>query len=140
MFTGNEDYPLLYKNDAGEPCALVTNIQKYTIHDGPGIRTEIFFSGCPLRCLWCSNPEALDTNPRIGVYPAKCLTLDKCGACIRACPINGAPLEFENGVLKAVRQRSDSARRPTMEQGCAQRLVHIQGSSKPPARGRFHLK
>ncbi len=92
---------MLYRNDAGEPCALVSNIQKYTIHDGPGIRTEIFFKGCPLRCLWCSNPETLDTKPRIGVYPTKCLTLIKCGACVKACPENGAPLEFENGVLKA---------------------------------------
>ena len=92
---------MLYRNAAGEPCALVSNIQKYTIHDGPGIRTEIFFKGCPLHCLWCSNPETLDTKPRIGAYPTKCLTLTKCGACVKACPENGAPLEFENGVLKA---------------------------------------
>ena len=106
-FMRNEEHPLLYKNTAGEPCALVSNIQKYTIHDGPGIRTEIFLSGCTLRCLWCSNPETLDLRPRIGVYPQKCLTLDKCGACVRVCPVNGTPLEFEDGVLKAVRMTDD---------------------------------
>ena len=93
---------MLYKNTVGEPCALVSNIQKYTIHDGPGIRTEIFLSGCPLHCLWCSNPETLDVRPRIGVYPSKCLTLSKCGACVKVCPENGSPLLFENGDLKAV--------------------------------------
>ncbi len=93
---------MLHRNDTGAPYALVTNIQKYTIHDGPGIRTEIFFSGCPLRCLWCSNPETLDARPRIGVYPEKCLTLDKCGACVRICPESGAPLAFNNGVLNAI--------------------------------------
>ena len=53
-------------NAAGQPCGLVTNIQKYTIHDGPGIRTEIFFKGCPLRCPWCSKPETSDPRPQLG--------------------------------------------------------------------------
>ena len=96
---------MLYHNEAGEACALVSNIQKYTIHDGPGIRTEIFFSGCPLRCLWCSNPEALEMFSRIGVYPSKCLALEKCGACIRVCPESGQPLIFEHGVLKAAHMK-----------------------------------
>lgn len=69
-----------------EPYGLITNIQKYTIHDGPGIRTEIFFKGCPLRCLWCSNPEGLSPGRQIGVYPAKCIGNSKCSLCIEACP------------------------------------------------------
>ena len=71
---------------AGEPYGLITNIQKYTIHDGPGIRTEIFFKGCPLRCLWCSNPEGLSPGPQIGVYPSKCIGNSKCSICLKACP------------------------------------------------------
>ncbi len=66
--------------------AIISNIQKYTIHDGPGIRTEIFFKGCPLRCLWCSNPEALEVKPELGFYPDKCLGEAACGWCRRACP------------------------------------------------------
>lgn len=93
---------ILLRNVAGAPCALVSNIQKYTIHDGPGIRTEIFFTGCTMRCLWCSNPETIAFKPQIGFYPNKCLSLEKCGHCVTACPLNGAPLAFENGVLKAV--------------------------------------
>nr|WP_315989012.1 4Fe-4S cluster-binding domain-containing protein [Desulforamulus aquiferis] len=47
-----------------ERKARIFNVQKYSIYDGPGIRTLIFFKGCPLRCKWCSNPEALKENIR----------------------------------------------------------------------------
>jgi pyruvate formate lyase activating enzyme len=43
--------------------ACIFNIQKYSIHDGPGIRTVVFFKGCPLRCMWCSNPESQNKLP-----------------------------------------------------------------------------
>lgn len=76
-------------NAAGEPTALVTNIQKYTIHDGPGIRTEIFFKGCNMRCIWCSNPESLSALPQLGVYPAKCLWPPKVRAVRRGVPAGG---------------------------------------------------
>ncbi len=65
---------------------IISNIQKYTIHDGPGIRTEIFFKGCSLRCLWCSNPEGLEVGPELGFYPGKCLGEADCGWCRRSCP------------------------------------------------------
>ena len=51
----------------------VFNIQRYTIHDGPGIRTEVFLKGCPLSCKWCSNPEGLYPHSELGVYPSKCI-------------------------------------------------------------------
>ena len=63
--------------------ARVFNIQKYSIYDGPGIRTIVFFQGCPLRCLWCSNPEGQITRPQILLSRNLC-TL--CGACVKACP------------------------------------------------------
>ena len=96
---------MLYKNKNGSPAALVSNIQKYTIHDGPGIRTEIFFKGCNMRCPWCSNPETIDPKPRLGVYPTKCLSLQKCGYCIKTCPIPGhSPIiHDENGLLVTIK-------------------------------------
>ena len=71
--------------------AVISNIQHYTIHDGPGIRTEIFFKGCPLRCLWCSNPEGLEPKPELGFYPNKCLGEADCGWCRAACPAPPPP-------------------------------------------------
>lgn len=52
---------------------IVTNIQRYTIHDGPGIRTEVFLKGCPLKCLWCSNPETRNLKLELGVYSNLCI-------------------------------------------------------------------
>ena len=79
---------------------IVFNIQRFTVHDGPGIRTEVFLKGCPMRCKWCSNPESWNPRPELGIYPTKCLGKDKCGACLKACPKGGAPLEFnEDGIV-----------------------------------------
>ena len=64
---------------------IIFNIQRYTINDGPGIRTEIFMKGCPLKCRWCSNPESQNTAIEPGVYSSKCISEDKCGLCIAAC-------------------------------------------------------
>jgi pyruvate formate lyase activating enzyme len=61
----------------------VFNIQRFSIHDGPGIRTTVFLKGCPLRCGWCSNPESLRSFPEIITRDIKCI---KCGRCIKACP------------------------------------------------------
>ena len=62
---------------------LIFNIQRYSLHDGPGIRTTMFFKGCFLNCKWCANPESIEPYPEIMTYDMKCI---KCGACINACP------------------------------------------------------
>lgn len=62
---------------------LVTNIQKYSIHDGDGIRTSVFFKGCPLRCVWCHNPETQVYHSQILTNREKCVG---CGACVNVCP------------------------------------------------------
>jgi pyruvate formate lyase activating enzyme len=61
----------------------IFNIQKFSIHDGPGIRTTVFFKGCPLRCQWCHNPESQEHGRQVMLYPARCI---RCGACIATCP------------------------------------------------------
>ena len=63
----------------------IFNIQRFSIHDGPGIRTTVFFSGCPLRCLWCHNPESHRVAPEVLFSPEKCIG---CGMCARQCPVD----------------------------------------------------
>ncbi len=62
---------------------FVFNIQKYSIHDGDGIRTTIFFKGCPIRCAWCHNPESQRFGPELLWNQEKCTN---CGACVEVCP------------------------------------------------------
>lgn len=70
---------------------LIFDIQKFSLHDGPGIRTTVFMKGCHLRCEWCSNPEGVKAYPEIMTFDTRCI---KCGHCIKACPI-GAISEVE---------------------------------------------
>lgn len=78
---------------------LVFNVQGYTVHDGPGIRTEFFMKGCPLSCEWCSNPEGMRPYPEPGVYGDKCLGLDNCTRCIRACKTESLLISETNKVV-----------------------------------------
>jgi pyruvate formate lyase activating enzyme len=64
-------------------ASLVTNIQGYSIHDGPGIRTVVFFKGCGLACRWCSNPECISSQPETGFIKNLCT---RCGKCADICP------------------------------------------------------
>lgn len=63
----------------------VFNIQHYSVHDGPGIRTIVFLKGCPLRCKWCSNPESQLQHPELGYNPNKCIGISKCLRCAEVC-------------------------------------------------------
>jgi len=62
---------------------MVFDIQRMSIHDGPGIRTTVFLKGCPLSCLWCHNPEGRETRPQLAFTPALCIG---CGFCFQRCP------------------------------------------------------
>lgn len=68
---------------------LVFDIRRFSIHDGPGIRTTVFLKGCPLRCLWCHNPEGLAPSATVYGRRERCLG---CGACAGACPAGLAPM------------------------------------------------
>jgi len=76
--------------------ATVFDIQKYSIHDGPGIRTLIFFKGCTLRCLWCSNPEGQLSEKEIVYNNERCI---HCFSCLEACPIGAIHIRENNPVI-----------------------------------------
>jgi pyruvate formate lyase activating enzyme len=61
----------------------IFDIQRFSIHDGPGIRTTVFLKGCPLRCLWCGNPESIPFEPSLSYLSDRCI---RCGDCVAACP------------------------------------------------------
>ena len=61
----------------------VTEIQRFCMHDGPGLRTTVFLKGCPLRCAWCHNPETQRAVPELLFYESKCIS---CGGCVSVCP------------------------------------------------------
>ena len=79
----------------------VFNIQHFTIHDGPGIRTELFMKGCSMKCRWCSNPEGIKPEIQPGIFKNRCLAKKKCGLCKKACPQTsegaGKALSFYRG-------------------------------------------
>lgn len=62
---------------------IITTIQRFSLNDGPGIRSSVFFKGCQLNCRWCHNPETIAREPQLHFYPQKCI---HCGACVSACP------------------------------------------------------
>ena len=70
-------------NNVIERKAFIFNKQKYNMYDGPGVRTLVFFKGCPLRCKWCSNPEGLERKYQIMFKPTTC---GSCGSCVPVCP------------------------------------------------------
>lgn len=73
----------------------ILNIQRFCTDDGDGIRTTVFFKGCPLRCLWCHNPESQKAQPQIAFDEAKCLRCGKCAMlCPRGCQVIGEKREF----------------------------------------------
>ena len=62
---------------------IITEIQRFSLHDGPGIRTTVFLKGCNLRCIWCHNPETISRNRELLYYDTKCI---RCMECFNACP------------------------------------------------------
>ena len=64
----------------------IFDIQGFSVHDGPGIRTTLFLKGCPLRCPWCHSPESLAFNTELNWMEIKCVGIEKCGRCLGVCP------------------------------------------------------
>jgi len=86
---------------AARPTGIVFDVKRGSAEDGPGIRTTVFLKGCPLRCVWCHNPEGLDPGTVLSVTPGRCVP---CGACVEACP-EGAISLADDGTPVTDRQR-----------------------------------
>ena len=82
----------------------VFNIQRFSIHDGPGIRTTVFLKGCALGCFWCHNPEGRHSYPEIQYFPNRCIA---CGACVTACPHSAHELRDDLHIF--IRERCEAS-------------------------------
>ena len=78
-------------------AGMVFNVQRFSLHDGPGIRTTFFLKGCPLSCSWCHNPEGRTAAPEVVVTAHRCI---ECGGCVDACPL-GLPSGIGGGWTKS---------------------------------------
>lgn len=107
-----------------ERTARIFNTQKYNVHDGPGVRTLIFFKGCPLRCKWCSNPEGLKREYQVMLKKNACIN---CGQCVSVCP---KKIHYmENGTHKVHRDITCIGCR-RCEKNCLQKAIEIVGEDK----------
>lgn len=79
----------------------IFDIKHFAVHDGPGIRTTVFLKGCPLKCVWCHNPESIKSEKQLGFIEHKCVS---CGACVAVCP-NGAHYFDDQNIHKFDRQK-----------------------------------
>jgi pyruvate formate lyase activating enzyme len=81
-------------------AGIVFDIRRFSIHDGPGIRTTVFLKGCPLECAWCHNPESQAADPELIMRPNRCL---RCGACVEACPEDAIRLGADGPITDLAR-------------------------------------
>ncbi len=73
-------------NGTNKKNGIVFNIQRYSVHDGPGIRSIVFLKGCPLKCQWCANPESQHRQPELAYNDYKCIGTSECKYCLTICP------------------------------------------------------
>lgn len=104
-----------------ESALKIFDIQRFSIHDGPGIRTTVFFNGCPLHCPWCSNPESQRGRTELMHFARKCT---HCGRCFRACPNGAIRFSPEEGPLI---DRSKCIRCGTCAKACLSDAMRMSG-------------
>jgi len=105
----------------------VFNIQNYSVHDGPGIRTIVFLKGCPLSCAWCSNPESQRIESDLAYNSNKCIGLQECGRCHKVCP-HGAIIKTDNNNISINRQLCQECFLCVAE--CPSQALHTFGELK----------
>ena len=77
--------------------AKIFEIKRFAVHDGDGIRTTVFFKGCPLKCVWCHNPEGISSKTEIAYYAHKCVS---CRECLSVCPTGAHVIENNKHVFR----------------------------------------
>ena len=109
-----------------ERKAVVINVQKYNVYDGPGIRTLFFFKGCPLRCKWCANPEGMRREPQVMVRRDLCVN---CGGCVEVCP-QGIHRRSPGTLRHRVDRSIQCAGCRKCAEACPVRAIEIAGEEK----------
>ncbi len=117
-------------DDSGELKAMIFDVQSFSTHDGPGIRTNVFFKGCALRCPWCANPESQERGVQLFYTKMKCIG---CMCCAKACP-NGAvsayidPEDIQRyGYVRHDRSKCDKCTTHECVEACLQEALAVCG-------------
>lgn len=106
---------------------MIFDLQRYSTHDGPGIRTLVFFKGCPLACRWCQNPESRAPGPDILLEPERCI--EGCRRCADACP--EAIVRDSEGPSRLTRPGQEAAER--LRGLCPSEALRVCGERQPVA-------
>ncbi|MCL2864463.1 MAG: choline TMA-lyase-activating enzyme [Lachnospiraceae bacterium] len=107
-----------------QKTVLISNIQKFNMYDGPGVRTIVFFKGCPLRCKWCANPESIRAGYQVLYSKDLC---NHCGNCVHVCPKNIHSME---GGKHKVKRNNDCIGCRSCADACPPRAIEISGKQK----------
>lgn len=102
----------------------IFDIQRFSVHDGPGIRTNVFFKGCSLNCEWCCNPESQLPYPQPFYEKHLCLN---CHMCVNACPKNA--IQIQDNIYSIESSLCKSCRNAVCQDNCNTRALHITGST-----------
>lgn len=111
------------ENGELETKGLIFDIQRYCIHDGPGVRTVVFLKGCPMRCDWCCNPESISFKPELMIFETTCMG---CRQCVEVCPHQALSIEDEK--LEVDRSQCDCCGK--CSEVCPTQSIQIRGFYK----------
>lgn len=122
---GWQQPPMLFEKqlsqEENEMKGRIFEIKRFAVHDGDGIRTTVFLKGCPLKCVWCHNPEGIGFEKQLAYYSHKCIG---CGACAAVCP--AGVHSFENGIHKVEREKCIACGK--CEEACFSQALKIYGT------------